>query len=176
MRALSKLLIAFIMFAIVDQSLSPFTVAGDSAHRRSHRGYDYRSPSSYAPSFNTYSLPYWQQPSYRSGASNNSAPPHRPDRYGSIAYSRSTGAIGYSYGHYSQADAERSARQNCDATDAEIVGWVKNAYAALAVGDDVSQYGWSWSTCRETAQQEALTYCQERTTNCRIATTLFTGN
>lgn len=152
-----------------------------------HGGYyGSRSGSSYSsysnPYLNPYSyesqaLPYWLKPGYRpGGGSTYSAPAARPDRFGAIVYSRSTGTYGYSYGHYGQAAAERDALSRCDASDGEVVGWMRNAYGALAVGDDPEQYGWAWAATREAARQAALAECEKRTTNCYVTLTVFSGN
>lgn len=169
-------------------ALSSATTSAGHPHRRSHSGGYYGSsrtssapsnPYSYNPySYNPYyynpNLPYWQQPGYQSGSSGYSTPSR--DRYGAIAYSRSTGKYGYSYGHSSRAAAEQDALNRCNAQDHEVIGWMKNAYGVLAVGDDVSHYGWGWSSNRATAQQNALKYCRQRTTNSHVAVTVFSGN
>lgn len=183
-----RLVLAAVMATIVGLMAQSASAGG----RRGYSGwrggyYGSRSSSSYNsysnPYLNPYSyesqaLPYWLKPDYRSGSGGYRyyAPARRPDRYGAIAYSRSTGTYGYSYNHYSQNDAEQDALRYCDADDREVIGWMRNAYGALAVGDDVSEYGWAWATTSAAAQEAALAYCRERTTNCRIAVTVFSGN
>lgn len=153
-----------------------------------HGGYyGYRTAPSYPsysnPYLNPYSyesqaLPYWLKPGYRSGNGNNgySVPAARYDRFGAIAYSKSTGALGYSYGHYSQNDAEQDALSRCDASDREVIGWVRNAYGALAVGDDSAACGWAWGTTRDDAERAALAECKKQTTNCYIKRWVFSGD
>jgi hypothetical protein len=152
-----------------------------SGNYGSHSGRSYNSYSN--PYLNPYSyesqaLPYWLKPGYQSGSGGygSSAPARRSDRYGAIAYSTSTGACGYSYGHYSQADAERDALARCDAPDRAVIGWMRNAYGALAVGDAPGQYGWGWGVTRTAAEQSALAECRKRTTNCYIKRWVFSGN
>jgi hypothetical protein len=76
--------------------------------------------------------------------------------FGAIAYSPETGSWAYSYGFCNQRTAEDDALHRCDGTDAEIVVWVENGWAALAVGDD-GAYGWGWSgSSRADAESRAL--------------------
>lgn len=140
--------------------------------------YSYRNPYLNPYSYESQALPYWLKPGYRSGNGANGyyATPRRPDRFGAIAYSRSTGAFGYSYGHYSQSEAEQDALARCDASDRKVVGWMRNAYGALALGDDPGAYGFAWGTTRERAEQAALAACQKQTTNCYIKRWVFSGN
>ncbi len=151
--------------------------SGSSYHSDPY-AYNYNSYYSNPYSYEAQSLPYWMKPSYgsRSGGNAHSEPTSRPDRYGAIVYSRTTGEFGYSYNHYSRESAEQSARDHCPAADGEVIGWARNVYVALAVGDDVAQYAWWWSGSRAEAERKALEACQSRTTNCRIKVTFFTGN
>jgi hypothetical protein len=65
--------------------------------------------------------------------------------YGAIAYSPETQSWGYAAGYGSRADAEIVAKSRCKGSDARPVVWVRNGWAALAVGDDGVR-GWGWST------------------------------
>ena len=65
--------------------------------------------------------------------------------YAAIAYSPTTNSWGYAAGHWSRADAENAAKSKCDGADARITVWVRNGWAALAIGDDGVR-GWGWST------------------------------
>jgi hypothetical protein len=65
--------------------------------------------------------------------------------YGAIAYSPATGKYGYSHNCGSLAEARVIALQNYPVSDAQIVVWVENGWAALAVNDS-GAYGWGWST------------------------------
>jgi hypothetical protein len=78
--------------------------------------------------------------------------------YGAIAYSESTGKYGYSYNYSYLGDAEADAIAQCNASDAQVVAWCWNEYAALAV-DDVGNYGYSSGLSKESAETEALSYC-----------------
>lgn len=150
--------------------------SGSSSYSDSYL-YNYNSQYANPYSYEAQNRPYWLQPSYRARSSNTYSVPDSPqDYFAAIAYSRSTGTYGYSFGKYSQADAEREALNNCDTADREIIGWVRNAHGALAVGDDKQQFGWAWGMTRSAAQQAALENCQARTSNSRIAVTVFSGN
>jgi hypothetical protein len=152
---------------------------GGNHRSRPGPSYDsYSNPYLNPYSYESQALPYWLKPGYQSGSGGYgySAPSNRSDRYGAIAYSKSTGAYGYSYGHYSQADAERDALARCDSPDRQVIGWMRNAYAALAVGDAPEQYGWGWGATRSAAEQAALAECRKRTTNCYIKRWVFSGN
>lgn len=100
----------------------------------------------------------------------------RADQYGAIAYSQSTGAIGYSYGSCSRAAAENSALSYCDADDAQIVVWSVNAYCALALGDEPGAYGFGWGSSQCEAESMALLHCSQYTTGGYIAQWVFSGN
>jgi hypothetical protein len=65
--------------------------------------------------------------------------------YGAIAYSPETRSWGYSFGYGSRAEAENAAISRCKGADARIAVWVRNGWAALAVGDDGVR-GWGWSS------------------------------
>jgi hypothetical protein len=95
--------------------------------------------------------------------------------YAAAAFSQSTGTAGYSYNCRSKAQAKRMALKNCDADDAEIVGWVKNGYCALAVGKDPGSYGWAGASAEEDAKAQALEKCGEYTTGCYILFTVYSG-
>jgi hypothetical protein len=64
--------------------------------------------------------------------------------YAAIAFSKSTGEYGYGWGQWSLGAAERIALDNCKAKDAEIVAWVEDGFAALAIGEDDTTYGTGW--------------------------------
>lgn len=141
--------------------------------------YSYSNPYLNPYSYESQALPYWLKPGYRSGGGYNysySTPASRPDRYGAIAYSRTTGTYGYSYSQYSQDDAEREALNQCESSDRAVIGWMRNAYGALAVGASHDQYGWGWGATREAAKQAALDECRKLTDDCTIKLTVFSGN
>ena len=98
------------------------------------------------------------------------------DYYAAIARSSNTGKYGFSYGRTSRYEAEQEALEYCDAPDAKVVVWTRNAWCVLALGDDVGDYGWAWATSLSCAKSRALAECRKRTTNCYVAVSVFSGN
>ena len=95
--------------------------------------------------------------------------------YAAIAYSQSTGRYGYSSGFAAEVNARRQALKECKAADAKVVLIVGNGYAALALGDDTSAYGFGHSKTQQgadVARRYALDACRQRTTNCKIAVSI----
>jgi serine/threonine-protein kinase len=94
------------------------------------------------------------------------------DTYAAIAYSPSTGKIGYGYNYGSRWAAQTAALRNCPVADARIVTWVSNGWCALALGDDKSTWGTGWSygegATNTYAKQRALAEAQKRTTGTRV--------
>jgi serine/threonine-protein kinase len=79
--------------------------------------------------------------------------------YGAIAYSKSTGVYGYSWGQDSRSDAERVALRNCKGSDASVEVHGKNAWVAFAHGSDGAS-GWAWSEkSAADARQRAVALC-----------------
>lgn len=98
------------------------------------------------------------------------------NRYAAIAYSTSTGKYGFAQGYSSRGCAEQAALGHCPVEDAHILVWARGNWCALAVGDEVGEYGWAWAGTAERAKQRALEECRKRTTNCHIAVCVFAGN
>jgi serine/threonine-protein kinase len=88
------------------------------------------------------------------------------DNFGAIAFSTSSGAIGYSYDYSSGDDAQQSALQNCG-YGCRVVLRFTNACGALAVGAGYG-YGTGWAGNRQDAKSNALSYCSSQTTGCGI--------
>lgn len=84
------------------------------------------------------------------------------DTYAAIAYSKSTGHYGYSYGYYSLAAAELEALAQCDGDDATIKVWSRNDWCALAIGDD-GALGWYWGDTSYEAKAGAVLECRKYT-------------
>ncbi len=63
------------------------------------------------------------------------------DSFAAIAYSPSMGKYSLSYDRRSQAEAQREALSQCDASDAVITCWVKKGFCALALGNDKASWG-----------------------------------
>ena len=93
--------------------------------------------------------------------------------FAAIAYSPTTRSWGYSAGHGSRADAENAAKSKCDGADTRIAVWVRNGWAALAVGDDgVRGWGWSSSSLNE-AKNRAM---QNAGHNASIRCWVYSGS
>jgi uncharacterized protein DUF4189 len=101
------------------------------------------------------------------------------DTYAAIAYSPSTGKYGYAYNYGSRYAAERAALAHCPEADAEIVGWVKAGWLALAIGDD-NAYGVGWEygegATNTDAKRRAYNQCAARTTNPKVVLCICSGN
>jgi Domain of unknown function (DUF4189) len=82
------------------------------------------------------------------------------DTYAAIAYSPDTGHYGYAAGFSSRAAAEFEALNQCEGADAQVVIWGRNAYVALAVGEDGS-YGYAWGSTETIARRIALQKCRD---------------
>jgi serine/threonine-protein kinase len=95
------------------------------------------------------------------------------DQFAAIAYSPSTGAAGWSYNYSDLGDAQIAATSYCNATDAVIVTWSRNAWCALAAADDGS-YGHSWGNTQEEAEAGALANCTEGSP-AHIVAVVFSG-
>lgn len=85
------------------------------------------------------------------------------EAFGAIAYSRSTGNYGYSYGKASRPEAERVALGFCAAQrdraqDCGVLVWFWNSCAALAKASN-GAYGGDHAADRPSAQQAALRIC-----------------
>lgn len=95
----------------------------------------------------------------------------RSKNYASIAYSTSTGAMGWAKNYATRRAAERRATQECESYsgsgDCRAVVWVRNACAALATARNRS-YGWAWNTNRYKARRRALHECGKRGRFCKV--------
>src|ERR1700721_2328378 len=78
------------------------------------------------------------------------APATARDYYGAIAYSNSTGALGWSYDYGSRGEAEDAALSECHGGCSAVL-WFRNAYGAIATASDHS-YGAGWATSRGRAE------------------------
>jgi hypothetical protein len=85
---------------------------------------------------------------------------------GAIAYSPSTGRLGWSYGQPSVWRATREANFACGVADCRWLQWETGKYAAVAVGS------WGASTAASNdlprAEWKAMAECRARGTGCHI--------
>jgi hypothetical protein len=86
--------------------------------------------------------------------------PGQADLYGAVAISPSTHDRAASHGQSSQSAAERQALELCGRKDCEIVYWVRNSCAALAVSYRLpGPYGAAMASDRAEAASKALAQC-----------------
>ena len=90
------------------------------------------------------------------------------DNFGAIAFSKATGAYGFSYDHQSRRDAEARAMAECNSRSrgCKIAIWFKNACGSVAIG----QNGWgsAWAGSRGNAERAAIANCSKHTSGCRV--------
>ena len=82
--------------------------------------------------------------------------------WGSIAFSPSTGATGYSYNYDTRRVSGEWAMSYCDANDCRIVVNFQNACGAVAVGRN-GGWGSDWGTTRA----NAIAACRTHDNGCR---------
>lgn len=100
------------------------------------------------------------------------------DLFGAIAYSLEARVYGYAENYRTRGEAEMAALNACQnevgpngpACTVEL--WFKNAYGALAEGDN--GFGTGWGQYKQDAQWHALQTCKRYTTNCDISLTVGT--
>jgi hypothetical protein len=95
--------------------------------------------------------------------------------YAAIAFSPKTRVYGSANNCKTLLQAKKLALKNCKADDATVVGWARNGYAALAVGDKAGVYSWSWGKTQHEAEALALRWCSQHTTNCYILVAVHSG-
>lgn len=90
------------------------------------------------------------------------------DNFGAIAFSKSTGAYGFSYDHQSRRDAEAGAMNECRSRSrgCAVAIWFKNACGSVATGPN--GWGSAWAGSRGNAEQAALVNCSKHTRNCKV--------
>jgi serine/threonine-protein kinase len=86
---------------------------------------------------------------------------------GAIAYSPSTGLVGWSYGQPDQDTARWAAVNACGQSDCEWKVSEQGAFAVLVLGSGGAIY-WSWDTSLAAAQQSTLQLCSANTTGCYV--------
>ncbi|MEY3219548.1 MAG: hypothetical protein RIT27_905 [Pseudomonadota bacterium] len=85
--------------------------------------------------------------------------------FGAIAYSQSTGSMGYSYNASSKKAAISSAVKSCKKRDCRSVIWFNKACGALSVkSNNPAVFATNWNTSRNTAINNANAKCGK---NCR---------
>lgn len=91
--------------------------------------------------------------------------------FGAIAYGKTSGAWGYSYGWNSRAKAEAVAMQNCaqNGHDCESIVWFDRKCGAVAARGDRKYVYWGLGNNARTAQNVALNECRkDRGPSCAV--------
>ena len=89
------------------------------------------------------------------------------DNWGSIYFSATNLANGFSYRHRSKNAAENAAWENCDADDCEKAISFRNACGAVAVGEN-GGWGADWAPRGREAQNKALRACRNHDSGCYV--------
>lgn len=96
----------------------------------------------------------------------------KTDYWSVIALSPSTGKYGASSEWTSRVNAEREAKENCNARDARVVVACCNGWAALALGEKPAKgdypYGVGWAPTEQAAGGFALDGAREQSGNARL--------
>jgi hypothetical protein len=96
----------------------------------------------------------------------------KTDYWAAIAFSPATGKYGASCEWTSRDVAERAARDNCNAPDAQVVVLCCNGWCALALGNPTAEgtWGWGvgWGPDQETAERFALEGARERMSGAKV--------
>jgi len=88
-------------------------------------------------------------------------------QFGSIAYSKSTGHWGYSYGYGDPTSANLGARNYCGKDDCEVMVVFWNGCGALAKGRNGGM-GWGTAGSRSGAESQALQECNSIDSDCEV--------
>lgn len=90
------------------------------------------------------------------------------DKFGSIAFSQSTGVFGYSHDHGSRRDAEARAMSECSSRGrgCKTAIWFKNSCGSVATG--TNGWGSAWAGNRREAERAAVNNCSKHTHGCKV--------
>ena len=88
-------------------------------------------------------------------------------KFGAIAYSKSTGKTGYSYGYNDIQTANQRAINGCGESDCEVTAVFWNGCGALAKGRNGST-GWATAGSRCEAESKALRECNSVDSDCKV--------
>lgn len=91
------------------------------------------------------------------------------DKYGAIAISPSTKALGWSYNYNSNSYAKSVALAHCrkHASDCKIASWFRNACGAIAIGNS-GGWGADWGRNIKQAKWKALKRCRGYDHGCKV--------
>jgi hypothetical protein len=89
--------------------------------------------------------------------------------FAALAISPTTMLAGSSHGQNSISQAEQTAMGNCRQKDCKVLAWVQNQCQALAVSYAEKTYGWSSSSVRARAADDAMQRCHSSGgKSCRV--------
>lgn len=96
------------------------------------------------------------------------------DRFGAIAYSKSTGRFGSSWNQSNRFSAERSAMSSCGRSDCRVLLWFQNGCGALAVNRNG---GHAWNLGRSLYEAKLLTSnrCTSQYGGCKLICSVCSG-
>ncbi|EIJ41544.1 Protein of unknown function (DUF2939) [Beggiatoa alba B18LD] len=97
----------------------------------------------------------------------------KPNAYGALAYSTTSGMHGFSAQRATQAEAEQEALNRCNGLtekkDCQVLSPVNNACIALVKASvDATIFGWAWNDTQQEAEERAMQDCKERNPDCRL--------
>lgn len=114
---------------------------------------------------------WWRMPGFLAGLL-LSVLPLAAGAHGALAVG-SNGAYGYSYNHASPSEAQQAAVARCSnggGVSCTVRGTINGAHAAFARGSN-NGWGWAYAASSGEAQNLALQYCRQYTTNCSVLAT-----
>ena len=92
----------------------------------------------------------------------------KTDYWCAIAYSPSTGKYGATSEWSNRDNADRCARENCNAPDARLVVLCCNGWCALALGKTPGLWGVGWAPDQDTADRFALQSAREQVNDAKV--------
>jgi hypothetical protein len=112
------------------------------------------------------------------GSGNQAADPDRTGYWASIAYSKSTGRVGYANNRPTQADADASATQTCHSNDCAVVANVRAGCVAIAQAPK-QNWGWvnwvmGWGSAPSKAQAQREAVANAAAHGARVSQTVCT--
>ena len=104
-------------------------------------------------------------------------PSQAAEDIGALAYSRRTGALGWSYNYDDEESARERAMQECRkyANDCKIARTFQNV--CVSVARDGNHMGWAWGYAGPERRRRAIDECRsDGGRNCTIAAQFCTGD
>jgi Domain of unknown function (DUF4189) len=92
----------------------------------------------------------------------------KPGGYGAISYSASSRTFAWSYGAWSQEEAEKISLGNNSQPDAVVLVWGCDVFLAFALAGN-GAWGWGWARTRKVAERNALMSCNGSDPQIRVS-------